>query len=162
MLTGVAIPALVSIDGVSAHRGTVRHTGAVRESSSSLVTVRVIARDFALQGPDTLGAGRVEFELRNEGRKEHELVVGLLRPNTTTADIIAAHRRGLTLRQLPNAYLDGMPGGALLASPGTMSSATLTVALARGRDYLLLCQFRDTIGAPSHALLGMFHVVHVK
>lgn len=126
------------------------------------MTVRVVARDYALQGPDTLRAGRVEFELQNEGSRVHELIVALVRPGTTVSDIAAAHQRGLTLRQLPTAYLDGIAGGALFASPGASSPATLTVSLLSGREYVLLCQLRDTVGASSHAMLGMFHLVHVK
>jgi hypothetical protein len=134
----------------------------MREPPSQLVTVRVTARDYALQGPDTLRAGRVEFELQNEGRTLHELIVGLVRPGTTAADIMAAHQRGLTLRQLPTAYLDGVPGGVLFASPGTPAAATITVSLVSGREYVLLCQLRDSVGASTHAMLGMFHLVHVK
>lgn len=162
VLAGAAISGLVGVDGASAHRGAPLQVGATREHRSPLVTVRVIARDYALQGPDTLSAGPVEFALQNEGRRDHELIVGLVRPGTTAADIMAAHQRGITLRQLPKAYLDGMPGGALLASPGTPAAATLTVSLVSGREYVLLCQLRDSIGAPAHAMLGMFHLVHVK
>lgn len=134
----------------------------MREQRSQPVTVRVIARDYALQGPDTLRAGRVEFELQNEGGKMHELIVGLVRPGTTAADIMSAHQRGLTLRQLPTAYLDGVPGGVLFASPGASAAATLHVSLVSGREYVLLCQLRDSVGASTHAMLGMFHVIHVK
>ena len=162
VLAGVAIPGLVGMGGASAHRRASLQVGAAREHRSSVVTVRVIARDYALQGPATLGAGLVEFALQNEGRRDHELIVGLLRPGMTAADIMAAHQRGTPLRQLPKAYLDGMPGGVLLASPGTPAAATLTVSLVSGREYVLLCQLRDSVGAPAHAMLGMFHLVHVK
>lgn len=162
LLAGVAIPGLVGMDGAAASRNSALHSGAIRGQGTPLSTVRVVARDYALQGPDTLRAGRVEFELQNEGSKVHELIVGLVRPGTTVADIMAAHQRGLTLRQLPTAYLDGIAGGALFASPGASSPATLTVSLLSGREYVLLCQLRDSVGASTHAMLGMFHLVHVK
>ena len=80
---------------------------------------------------------------------------------------LAAARDGLKAKsfsssELTGAYLDGLPGGALFAAPGTASAATLTVSLTSGRDYVLLCQLRDTVGASTHAMLGMFHLVHVK
>lgn len=162
VFAGVAIPGMVGMDGTGASRDSGLHSGAIRGQRTPLVTVRVVARDYALQGPDTLRAGRVEFELQNEGSKVHELIVALVRPGTTIADIVAAHQRGLTLRQLPTAYLDGIAGGVLFASPGASSPATLTVALLGGREYVLLCQLRDSVGASSHAMLGMFHLVHVK
>jgi hypothetical protein len=158
----VVLPVLAGVGGAGTHRDAVPRIGPPGADPSTLATVRVIARDYALQAPDTLRAGRVEFELRNDGNVAHELIVGLLRPGTTSADIMAAHQRGLTLRQLPSAYLDGVPGGVLLAAPGKTSAATLTVPLASGREYVLLCQLRDTVGGPTHAMLGMFRLLHVK
>ena len=158
----VLLSVVASIGDTSAHRVAVRRTGATRAHATAVVTVHVVARDYALQAPDTLRAGRTEFELENAGGRVHELIVALVRPGTTAADIMAAHQRGLTLRQLPGAYLDGIAGGALFAAPGASSPATLTVSLASGRDYVLLCQLRDTVGASTHAMLGMFHLVHVK
>jgi hypothetical protein len=158
----ILLPVLARIGEPDAQRVAALRTGASGGDVSAPVTVHVVARDYALQAPDSLGAGRVEFDLKNEGQKTHELIVGLARPGTTSADIVAAHQRGLTLRQLTGAYLDGLPGGALFAAPGTASAATLTVSLASGRDYVLLCQLRDTVGASTHAMLGMFHLVHVK
>ena len=52
--------------------------------------------------------------------------------------------------------------GALLAGPGELSRAQLIVPLARGKTYVLLCQLRDTLGTPQHAVLGMFRMLHAK
>lgn len=124
--------------------------------------IRVIAQDYALEAPDSARAGSTAFEFENHGAKDHELFVGLLRPGVQTADIVAAHQKGLGFRQLQNAYLDGAAGGMLFALPGTRSAATLVVPLAAGRSYILLCQLRDSVGAPQHAALGMFHVLRVR
>lgn len=125
--------------------------------------VRIVARDYAFEAPpDTLPAGDITFEFENRGAHDHELVVGRLRPGSTGADIVAAHQRGVTLRQLSQAYLAEAAGGALLAQPGVRSPARLVMPFARGQDYVLLCQLRDSAGKPPHAALGMFHLVHVR
>jgi hypothetical protein len=80
----------------------------------------------------------------------------------TAADIVAAHQRGLNFRQLPTAYLEEAVSGMLFAPPGTKSPATLIVPLMHGRTYVLLCQLRDSIGAPPHAVLGMFRLIHAR
>jgi hypothetical protein len=162
LLVVATISAVAGIGGVSAHTSSDVQGATIGQRPSLATLVRVVAHDYSLDAPDTLPAGRVEFALQNDGRKDHELIVGLLRPGMTAADVIAAHQRGVALRQLQNAYLDGMPGGVLLASPGTTAAATLSMSLVRGRDYLLFCQFRDTLGAPPHTLLGMFHLLHAR
>ncbi len=124
--------------------------------------VQVVALDYALQAPDSVPAGVAEFEFDNRGAKEHELLIGLLRPGMRAADIVAAHQRGLNFRQVPGVYLEGAMSGMLFAAPKTRSPATLAMPLTAGRDYLLLCQLRESAGATPHALLGMFHVIHVR
>jgi hypothetical protein len=98
----------------------------------------------------------------NRGAKDHELFVGLLRPGATVADIVGAHQKGLGFRQLQTVYLEGAASGLLYAVPGTRSAASLVMPLSAGRSYLLFCQLRDTVGAPQHAALGMFHVLRVR
>jgi len=128
----------------------------------SVRRARVVARDYAFEAPDTLPAGEVGFELENRGARDHELIVGRLRPGATAGDIVAAHQRGIGLRQLQRAYLAEGAGGALLAQPGTRAGARLVVPLARGQAYVLLCQLRDSAGMPQHAALGMFRLLHVR
>ena len=126
------------------------------------VVVRVVARDYALEAPDTVRAGDVAFELENRGAQYHELLVGLLRPGATADDIVTAHKRGLTLRQLSQAYLGEDVSGALLAAPSARAPAHLVVPLQRGREYVLLCQLRDSAGKPPHAVLGMFRILYAR
>ncbi|MEP6494331.1 MAG: hypothetical protein ABJF01_16730 [bacterium] len=124
--------------------------------------VPVVALDYALQAPDSMPAGIAEFAFDNRGAKEHELLIGLLRPGMGATEITAAHQRGLNFRQVPGVYLEGAMSGMLFAAPKTRSPATLALPLRAGRDYILLCQLRDSLGATPHALLGMFHVIHVR
>ena len=95
--------------------------------------VQVVARDYAFEAPDTLPAGEVSFELENRGPHDHELIIGRLRPGVTGQDIVAAHQRGVPLRQLPQAYLAEGAAGALLAQPGTRSPAISSCALSGGK-----------------------------
>lgn len=124
--------------------------------------VHVTAQDFSFIAPDSIRGGQLVLEFENRGQRDHELIVGLLRPGTTGADIIATHQKGLTFRKLQDAYLDGAAVGMLYAAPGTRSPARLTVPTIAGRSYILLCQLRDSVGAQSHALLGMFKVLNVR
>jgi hypothetical protein len=124
--------------------------------------VRVVANDYAFTAPDTVVAGATTFTLENRGAQQHEMLLGLLRQGVTAAQIVETAQHGTNFRQLPGAYLEGAMSGALFAWPGTTSSARLTLTLARGRTYILLCTFRDSTAAPQHAALGMFHLLQVK
>jgi hypothetical protein len=125
--------------------------------------VHVVARDYAfVTAPDTLPAGDVSFTFENRGAHDHELIVGRLRPGVTAQQIVATHERGITLRQLSQAYLAEGASGALLAQPGTRSPARYVVPLERGQVYVLLCQLRDSAGKPQHPVLGMFRLLHVR
>lgn len=124
--------------------------------------VRVIGQDYALIAPDSIRSGPLVLEFENRGHRDHELIVGLLRPGVGAADIVATHRKGVGFRQLQNAYLDGAAVGMLYAAPGTESPARLTVPTVAGRSYILLCQLRDSVGAQQHAVMGMFKVLHAR
>jgi len=125
-------------------------------------TVRVIATDYALQAPDTVGPGTTEFVLQNRGRVVHELIIGLLRPGAGLAEMVAAGQHNARFRDLGSYYLDGPPFGAVMAWPGVTSPSRLVTDLQAGHDYALLCQLRDTTTSPQHTMLGMVHVLHVR
>lgn len=126
--------------------------------------VQVIAHDYALIAPDSIRASeQITFEFENQGKRDHELIVGLLRQGMGANEIVATHQKGgITFRQLQNEYLDGAAVGMLYAAPGTRSPAGLVVPGLPGRSYVLLCQLRDSVGMPQHVLLGMFKVLRVK
>jgi hypothetical protein len=124
--------------------------------------IHVVANDYALVAPDSVPAGIARFSLENRGRVLHELVLGLLQRGKGAREIVEAARANVRLRDLPEHYLEGPPFGAEFAWPGATSVAQLTVKLQAGRDYALLCTFRDTTTAPQHAALGMLRVLRVK
>ena len=156
-LAGLLVALLVS-GAVPASHARTQHA----MPSTKAPVVRVVAHDYAFESLDTVAAGPVTFEFENRGQHFHELIVGLLKPGVTATDIVAAHQRGMTLRQLPEAYLAEGVNGALLAKPGERSGAQLVMPLARGKTYVLLCQLRDSLGKPQHAVLGMFRMIHVR
>ena len=129
---------------------------------ATTLTVPVVARDYSFEAPDTVAAGLTTFTFENQGTRQHEMLIGLLRPGVTPTVILEAAQHGTTLRLIPEVYLDGAMAGALFAWPGTTSPARLTLDLVRGRSYILLCTFRDSTVAPQHAALGMFHILQVK
>jgi hypothetical protein len=126
--------------------------------------IRVIGHDYALIAPDSIrAANQITFEFDNQGKRDHELIIGLLRPGMGAKEIMATHQKGaIGFRQLQNEYLDGAAVGMLYAAPGTRSPARLTVPALPGRSYLLLCQLRDSVGMQQHVLLGMFKVLRVQ
>jgi hypothetical protein len=124
-------------------------------------TIHIVAKDYALQSPDSTLAGLTHFQFQNDGKVPHEVAIGRLRPDAGIQEMLAAAQRGLRLRDAPDHYLDGAPFGVLFAWPGGTSPAELTVVLERGQRYALLCTFRDSLAAPEHAALGMMRVLYV-
>ena len=128
--------------------------------SAKPIVVHVIAHDYAFEAPEVARAGLVTFDFENRGEKDHELLVGLLRPGMGASDIVAAHQKGTGFSKLQDAYLDGAAPGVLFATPHTRSPATFTLPFVAGRTYVLLCQLRDSVGATQHAAMGMFRFMH--
>ncbi len=124
--------------------------------------VPVVATDYALQAPDSVRSGAVQFAFENRGRVPHELAVGLLRPGAGMPEMLTAAQQGLRLRDAPGQYLEGAPFGVVFAWPGKTSPARLRVELQRGQRYALLCTLRDSATMPEHAALGMVRVLDVK
>lgn len=132
------------------------------QSASRPQAIRIVGTDYAFAAPDTVSAGPSAFEFESRGAKRHEVAVVLARTGTTAAQIVAAAKAGLPTPRLAEAYSDGPPLGALFVSPGGTSRATLVSSLERGRIYVIVCTLRDTPTMPEHAVLGMFHVIHVR
>jgi hypothetical protein len=151
-------PALVALAVLSHHPSASAQTA----RALPVPVVQVVAFDYALQAPDSVPAGQLTLELDNRGQRDHELIVGLLKPGMGADEIVAFHKRGVSLRLAPTAYLDGAMAGMLYAAPGTRSPARLSLPTIPGRSYILLCQLRDSVGATPHVLFGMFKVLHVR
>ena len=118
--------------------------------------VRIVVTDYAFQLPPELPAGRVTFVLDNRGKVRHELSVAMLGPGVTMDQLIAATkaRQGGQRRMR-------MPVGILVARGGRSSDGKLSTTLLPGRDYAIVCTFRDSAGAPQHIELGMYGVIHI-
>jgi hypothetical protein len=118
--------------------------------------VEIVGVDYAFKTPSSLPAGRTTFAFRNSGKQYHELNIFLLKPGFSIEDIVKARKEGKS--QLP--MIEGAVG-VLFADPASNAPARLSVDLKSGRDYGVLCIFRDSAKAPRHYEMGMYSVIHV-
>ncbi len=119
--------------------------------------IEVVAHDYAFQVADTVDPGWVTFALRNDGSVLHEMILMKLNSDVTLRDLHSAYQRDELFRP----FLDG--GNAVLfASAGEVGTGRLVRELEPGSNYVLWCNFSDSEGAPKHARLGMFKLVHVR
>ena len=65
-------------------------TACHRSTPTRDAVVTIVARDYALQLPDTIPAGLTTFALRNEGALPHEAAFVRLDSGKTIADVMAA------------------------------------------------------------------------
>lgn len=101
-------------------------------------------------------SGLTSFHFRNNGKHSHEFNIFLLKPGVTIDQIVAAAKAGKP--QTP--MIEGAVG-VLFAEPGSMAPAGLATNLLPGRDYGILCIFRDSANSPRHYAMGMYSVIHV-
>jgi hypothetical protein len=118
--------------------------------------VLVGALDYAFAVPESLRAGEVAFGLENRGTVPHELIVVGLHADADSDEIVRRDRADSTWSHLRDA-----PSGILTADSGVRTPGSLLVHLKRGKRYLLVCNFQDSAGAPTHMHLGMLKVVSV-
>jgi uncharacterized cupredoxin-like copper-binding protein len=116
----------------------------------------IVGTDYAFAVPATVRAGLTSFHFRNDGKHAHEFNIFLLKPGVTIDQIVAAAKADKP--QLP--MIEGAVG-VLFAEPGSMAPAGLATNLLPGRDYGILCIFRDSANAPRHYAMGMYSVIHV-
>ena len=130
----------------------------VLPASTSIASrnVEVTGVDYAFKVPSTLPAGPTTFTFNNAGKHRHEFNIFLLKPGAKIEQVVNARKEGKS--QL--AYIDGSVG-VLFADEKSKSPARLTANLLPGRDYGVLCIFRDTEKAPQHFDMGMYSVIHV-
>lgn len=121
------------------------------------VEIAVIGADYAFVGvPQRIRAGQALLSFKNAGKVRHELVIARLAPGTTPDQIVEKLKNGALPRQVINA------GGLLFANAGETSPIQLSVKLARGEQYMVYCNFQDTLNAPRHWALGMYSGFSVK
>ncbi|MBA3339432.1 MAG: hypothetical protein H0T54_06775, partial [Geodermatophilaceae bacterium] len=118
--------------------------------------VTVVGRDYAFELPRQLPPGSTTFRFENRGKVRHELNIFLLKPGVRMEEVVRLRREGK-----PGAHLVDGPVGVLFAGAHGRSSAGLTTDLLAGRDYAVICVFRDTANAPRHFEMGMYSVIRV-
>ena len=116
------------------------------DRSSDTKTVRVDERDFKIDAPDQLSAGRVTFAVHNKGPDAHELIVVRQR-----GDELPLRTDGLTIDE--DAVQRDEAGALEPGKPGDVRN--LTVRLEPGR-YVLFCNMAG------HYLGGMDHDLVVR
>ena len=118
--------------------------------------VTVVGTDYAFSVPAAMKAGLTSFHFRNDGKKTHEFNIFLLKPGVTIDQIVDSAKAGK-----PQSPMIEGAVGVLFAEPGSFAPAGLSTNLLPGRDYGILCIFRDSPSAPRHYAMGMYSVIHV-
>ncbi|MGI8747964.1 MAG: hypothetical protein ACR2J4_06410, partial [Deinococcus sp.] len=115
--------------------------------------------DFALSLPPTqVTAGTHTWEVVNQGRQPHFMVMSKLKPGVTADDVMKMMASGGPPTG-PDP-MENIPGlGMNVLSPGR--SATVTMTLTPG-TYFTACFVADPVTHKPHALLGMMRLVTVK
>ncbi|HUQ20949.1 MAG TPA: hypothetical protein VM099_15125 [Gemmatimonadaceae bacterium] len=144
----VVVIALAAI--VTHHSGGPSRFAAPRE-------VEIIGLDYAFRAPAEIRSGPTTFRFRNAGKARHELVIVRLKQGATIDQLVQRMKDSLPIADV----VDGNVG-VLFADTGKRSTAGLTTTLTGGREYVIYCQFRDTLTAPRHFQMGMYSLLKVK
>jgi hypothetical protein len=117
----------------------------------------VVGTDYAFDAPEVMPAGRTAFAFDNRGNVPHEMILVRLKEGLTTQDVLTQMQAGASPEEL-------VDGGAhiLIAGPGETTPGRILLNLERGREYALVCNFRDNPEAPQHTELGMFRGIRVE
>lgn len=118
--------------------------------------IEIVATEYAFTPPAQIRAGRATFRFANKGKVAHELNISRLKPGVSMEEFLDSVRADKSVMNLT----DG-PVGVLFAGPGTKSAAGLTVNLAAGQRYAIICIFRDNKDAKPHYNLGMTKLITV-
>jgi hypothetical protein len=116
--------------------------------------VEIIGMDYAFRVPERVMAGPVSFRFVNRGKKFHELNIALLKRGVTQQQFMTVLNAGKPVRELID-----VPVGVLFADPGRRSDGGLVADLLPGRDYVVICIFKDDDKAPKHHQIGMFSLI---
>jgi len=128
-----------------------------RTEQAMSAPVQVVALDYAFQVPAQLPSGRTVFQLVNKGKVRHEFNIALLKKGVSMDRLLQTRRADVS----GDSLLDGSVG-VLFASPGESNAAKLAVDLIPGREYAVICIFRDSANAPPHYDKGMYSVIRVE
>jgi hypothetical protein len=134
----------------------------VRSSTSKAVPDNVkadtiVGSDYAFRYPRTLSPGQHSFVFRNEGNVRHEFNIALLKKGVTLERFLEVRRA--TPPKARDLLDDNL--GALLSRGGVTPLGRLDVNLLPGREYRIICVFRDDPKSPPHFELGMYGSIQV-
>lgn len=118
--------------------------------------IEIVGHDYAFTAPAELPAGRTTFRFNNKGKVRHELNISLLRQGVPVERLVETVRADKTVKDL----IDG-PVGVLFGEPGKRSDGAMITELVAGREYAVICIFRDSAGARQHFDKGMYSVIRV-
>src|SRR6266568_6080304 len=122
------------------------------QDGRAAVRIDVVANDYAfLPLPSRIVSGPTMFTFVNQGKVNHEMSIGRLKPGATIDDVLKISKEGGRLRDIMTRSV-----GILVAGPGKSPDGRLLVDLLPGETYVLLCNFKDTPDAPTHMTLGMY------
>lgn len=131
--------------------------GVVFEAAPKPREVEAVGTDYAFQIPSNLPPGPTTFRFTNNGKKRHELNIVLLKPGVKLSQVLELQKAGKTTKDLVEGSV-----GVLFAEPGGRSGARLLTDLLAGREYGVICIFKDTATAPSHYEMGMYSTIRVQ
>lgn len=118
--------------------------------------IEILAVNYAFTAPDSVQAGPAVFTLTNHGTVLHEVQIGRFRQGIGADSGL----RLLAADGVPDSLFDNS-GAVLITTAGTTAHEGVTADLRPGEVWALVCQFRDSAGAPKHDKLGMFRVLTV-
>lgn len=118
--------------------------------------VEIVAVNYAFQAPTAVGSGPALFHLTNRGTVPHEVQLFRFR-----AGVDADSGMKLLTAEAPPDSLFDASGSVLISAPGQTAVEGVYVDLRPGETWALVCQFRDSAGAPKHDKLGMLGVMRV-
>jgi hypothetical protein len=120
--------------------------------------VEITGTDYAFTAPASVAPGRTTFVFRNAGKHPHEFNVFLLKKGATIDEFLKLRRAD---KPQMGVVVEGSVG-VLFAQPGKSGTAKLAADLLPGREYGIICIFRDTADAPRHYDLGMYKVIRTS
>ncbi|MEO7362513.1 MAG: hypothetical protein ABI120_19440 [Gemmatimonadaceae bacterium] len=111
----------------------------------------IVGTDYAYtKYPRNIKPGWHHFMFVNEGMHRHEISLGMLKRGVSVTKFIDVLRHDGDI----DALMDG-DMGVLHAQAGTTPLGTLDFEVLPDREYVIVCEFRDSGQSPPHFALGM-------
>jgi hypothetical protein len=128
----------------------------VRAAAPPSRVLEITGMDFAFRVPARVSAGRTTIRFINTGKSSHELNIALLKRGVTLSQFMAARRDTVAGDLIERSV------GVLFTEPGSTGPASMITDLIGGRDYIVICNHKDTRASTPHSLLGMIAIMHVR